>query len=394
MTKRTIEDIDVKDKKVLLRVDFNVPLDERQKVTDDTRIVKALPTINYLLDKGAKLILISHLGRPKGEASDKFSLRPIVDALEKKLNKNVAFSPTVLGPVAQSAIECLKAGECILLENIRFYPEEEQNDPQFAKELASLADVFVNDAFGTAHRAHASTTGVAKYFDDAACGFLIQKELEFLGTVAKNPDRPFCAIVGGAKVKDKIKVISRLLDKSDDILIGGGMAYTFLKAKGHQIGNSILDDEHLDLVKELYQQAADQNKNIHTPVDHIVANEFNNDAEIKSVEIDIPDGFMGMDIGPKSVENFLTIIEKSKTVLWNGPMGVFEMSNFQNGTFKIAEGMANNPNTTIVGGGDSVAAVNQSQKASKMSHVSTGGGASLEFLEGKILPGIDALSEK
>jgi len=394
MKKRTIEDIDVKDKKVLLRVDFNVPLNDKQKVTDDTRIVKALPTINYLMDHGAKLILVSHLGRPKGEPSDKFSLRPVVEALEKKLNKNVAFSPTVLGPVAQSAIECLKAGECILLENIRFYPEEEQNDPQFAKELASLADVFVNDAFGTAHRAHASTTGVAKYFDNAACGFLIQKELEFLGTVAENPEHPFCAIIGGAKVKDKIKVISSLLDKADDILIGGGMAYTFLKAKGHQIGNSILDDEHLDLVKELYQQAADQNKNIYTPVDHIVASEFNNDAEIKSVDIDIPDGYIGMDIGPKSIENFLSIIEKSKTVLWNGPMGVFEMSNFQNGTFRIAEGMADNPNTTVVGGGDSVAAVNQSQKASKMSHVSTGGGASLEFLEGKILPGIDALSEK
>jgi 3-phosphoglycerate kinase len=394
MAKRTIEDIDVKDKKVLLRVDFNVPLNDKQKVTDDTRIVKALPTINYLLEHGAKLILVSHLGRPKGEPSDKYSLRPIVEALEKKLNKNVAFSPTVIGPVAQSAIDCLKQGECLLLENIRFYPEEQQNDLQFAKELASLADIYVNDAFGTAHRAHASTTGVAKYFENAACGFLIKKELEFLGTIAENPEHPFCAIVGGAKVKDKIKVISRLLDKADDILIGGGMAYTFLKVKGHQIGNSILDDEHLDLVKNLYQQAKDQNKTIHTPVDHIVADDFSNEAQIKSVGIDIPDGFMGMDIGPKSVENFMAVIGKSKTVLWNGPMGVFEMSNFQNGTFKIAEAMADNPNTTIVGGGDSVAAVNQSQKASKMSHVSTGGGASLEFLEGKILPGIDALSEK
>lgn len=393
MKKRTIEDIDVKDKKVLLRVDFNVPLDDKQKVTDDTRIVKALPTINYLIDHGAKLMLVSHLGRPKGEPSDKFSLRPVVEALEKRLNKNVAFSPTVLGPVAQSAIECLKAGECILLENIRFHAEEEQNDPQFAKELASLADVYVNDAFGTAHRAHASTAGVAKYFDDAACGFLIQKELEFLGTVAENPDHPFCAIVGGAKVKDKIKVISRLLDKADDILIGGGMAYTFLQVKGHQIGNSILDDEHLDLVKDLYRQAADLNKNIHTPVDHIIADAFNDDAEIKSVGVDIPEGYMGMDIGPKTIENFMDIIGKSKTILWNGPMGVFEMSNFQNGTFKVAEGMADNPNTTIVGGGDSVAAVNQTKKADKMSHVSTGGGASLEFLEGKILPGIDALSE-
>lgn len=394
MKKRTIEDIDVKDKKVLLRVDFNVPLNDKQQVTDDTRIVKALPTINYLLEHGAKLILVSHLGRPKGEPSDKFSLRPVVEALEKKLNKNVAFSPTVIGPVAQSAIDCLKSGDCILLENIRFYPEEQQNDPQFAKELASLADVYVNDAFGTAHRAHASTEGVAKYFENAACGFLIKKELEFLGTIAENPEHPFCAIVGGAKVKDKIKVISRLLDKADDILIGGGMAYTFLKVKGHQIGNSILDDEHLDLVKNLYQQASELNKTIHTPVDHIVADDFNNNAQIKSVGIDIPDGFMGMDIGPKTVENFMAVIGKSKTVLWNGPMGVFEMDNFQNGTFKIAEAMADNPNTTIVGGGDSVAAVNQSQKASKMSHVSTGGGASLEFLEGKILPGIDALSEK
>ena len=394
MNKLSIENLAVKNKKVLLRVDFNVPLDDKRNVTDDTRILAALPTIDYLLANGAKVILLSHLGRPKGKVSNALSLRPVAEELGKKLNKHVGFSPTVIGPVAQTAIDCLQSGNCLLMENIRFFPEEEKNDLQFSKELASLADLYVNDAFGTAHRAHASTTGVAKYFKNAACGYLIQNELDFLGRVSKNPDRPFCAIIGGAKVKDKIIVISRLMDKADDILIGGGMAYSFLKVKGNHVGDSILDEDHFNLVEELFKKAQNTSKKIHLPEDHIVARKFDNNAETKEVEVDIPDGFMGMDIGPKTIKNFLSIVAKAKTVLWNGPMGVFEMDRFQRGTFEVAVGMANNPNTTIVGGGDSVAAVNKIEKAGEMSHVSTGGGASLEFLEGKILPGIEALAEK
>lgn len=394
MNKLTIEELDVKGKKVLLRVDFNVPLNENGKVTDDTRIVAAIPTINYLLNKGAKLILASHLGRPKGKPSDKFSLRPVAEVLSKKLNKHVGFSPNIIGPVTKTAIDCLNDGDCLLLENMRFYTEEEKNDPQFSRELASLVDLYVNDAFGTAHRAHASTEGVAKYFDNAACGFLIQKELDYLGSVAEKPESPFCVIIGGAKVKDKIKVISRLLDRADDILIGGGMAYSFLKVQGYKIGNSILDEENFDFVKEVFEKIKGTNKRIHLPVDHVVANAFSNEAEIKTVEVDIPDGFMGMDIGPKTVEKYCDVVKNAKTVLWNGPMGVFEMDNFQNGTFEVAKVMAENPNTTVIGGGDSVAAINKINKASEISHVSTGGGASLEFLEGKALPGIEALAEK
>ena len=394
MNKLTIEDLNVKGKRVLLRVDFNVPLDHKQKVTDDTRITAALPTINYLLSNGARIILLSHLGRPKGKFTEAFSLRPVAEVLEKKLNKRIGFSPAIIGPAAQSAIDCLEDGQCVLMENIRFFPEEEKNDPQFSKKLASLADLYVNDAFGTAHRAHASTAGVAKYFENASCGYLIQKELNFLGNISKSPESPFCAIIGGAKVKDKIMVISRLMDKADDILIGGGMAYSFLKMKGHQVGTSILDEEHFKLVEELFKKAEETNKNIHLPVDHIVAKEFSNDAEKMETSIEIPDRFMGLDIGPKTIENYLSVIAKAKTIFWNGPMGVFEMKNFQKGTFEIAKGMAANPNITVVGGGDSVAAVNKINKADDMSHVSTGGGASLEFLEGKILPGIEALAEK
>ncbi len=394
MNKLTIEDLDVKGKKVLLRVDFNVPLDENRRVTDDTRIRAALPTIKYLLKKGARLILISHLGRPKGKPSDEFSLRPVADALEKVLNKKIVFSPVVLGPVAQTAIDCLKDGDCLLMENIRFFPEEEKNDAQFCKELASLADLYVNDAFGTAHRAHASTTGVARFFENSACGYLMKKELDFLGDLLRKPESPFCAIIGGAKVKDKIQVISSLLDRADHVLIGGGMAYSFLRAKGFQIGNSLLDEEHLDLVDDLFKKAESTGKAIHLPVDHLVSESFNNDGPIKIVEGDIPEGFMGMDIGPKTIEEYLSIIETAKTTFWNGPMGVFEMDNFQKGTFEIAKGMASNQAITVVGGGDSVAAVNRINKAKDMSHVSTGGGASLEFLEGKTLPGIDALTEK
>ncbi|MCP4751076.1 MAG: phosphoglycerate kinase [Proteobacteria bacterium] len=394
MNKLSIEDLDVKGQRVLLRVDFNVPLDENQRVADSTRIVSVLPTIKYLLKEGARLILVSHLGRPKGTVSDKLSLRPVAEVLGNLLKKQVYFSPALIGPVAQSAIDCLKNGDCLLMENVRFYQEEEKNDVQFSKELASLADKYVNDAFGTAHRAHASTEGVARYFEDAACGFLMKKELEFLGNLAGNPKRPFCAIIGGAKVKDKIHVISRLLDKADDILIGGGMAYSFLRVQGKEIGKSILDAEHLGWVEEAFEKAETVGRRIHLPVDHVVSQEFADDAPNQVVDVDIPSGYMGMDIGPQTVRNYISVIEKAKTTFWNGPMGVFEMKSFQNGTFEIAGAMAAADAVTVVGGGDSVAAVNRIDKAGEMSHVSTGGGASLEFIEGKNLPGIEALAEK
>lgn len=394
MNKLTIRDLDVKGKRVLLRVDFNVPLNDKHQVADNTRILAALPTIEYLLKGGARLIILSHLGRPKGKQVDDFSLRPVAEVLGDLLHQQVFFSPSLLGSVAQTAVDCLKDGDCLLMENVRYYPEEEKNDIQFSKELASLADLYVNDAFGTAHRAHASTEGVARYFDDAACGFLIEKELSYLQNLVDSPEKPFCAIVGGAKVKDKIQVIGNLLQKADEILIGGGMAYTFLKAQGKQIGDSILDAESADLVKNTFTQAADLGKTIHLPTDHVVAESFSDNVPTRIVETDIPDGFMGLDIGPDSIKVYQTIIKQAKTVFWNGPMGVFEMNNFQQGTFSIAESMAAANATTVVGGGDSVAAVNRIHKADQMSHVSTGGGASLELLEGKKLPGIEALAER
>lgn len=394
MSKLTVEDIEVKGKKVLLRVDFNVPLNEKNEVVDNTRIRAALPTINYLLEQGAKLILISHLGRPQGKPLDKLSLRPVAEELGKLLKKRVFFSPTIFGPVGESAIDCLTFGDCLLMENIRFYPEEEKNDVQFSKELASLADKFVNDAFGTAHRSHASNCGVARYFTDAAHGFLIKRELEYLGNLALNPELPFCVIVGGAKVKDKIQVIAHLLDRADEILIGGGMAYSFLKVKGRQIGESIVDTESLKLVEETFEKAEAAAKTIHLPVDHVVAQEFNNEVPFKTVGQDIPEGYIGMDIGPKTIELYLSVINKMKTTFWNGPMGVFEMDNFQTGTFEIAKGLAAVEAVTVVGGGDSVAAVNLIHLTNEISHVSTGGGAALELLKGKQLPGIETLGEK
>lgn len=394
MNKLTIEDLAVKGKRVFLRVDFNVPLDSNMQVADDSRIRAALPTIEYLLSQGARLILVSHLGRPKGTESDKLSLRPVAERLETILEKKIVFSPTVIGPVAQAAVDCLNAGDCLLMENIRFYPEEEKNDAQFSKDLASLADFYVNDAFGTAHRAHASTEGIAKFFDNAACGYLIKQELEFLGKLVETPESPYCAVIGGAKVKDKIGVISNLLDKADDILIGGGMAYTFLKAKGQKIGTSLLDEENLELVQKTFEKAKVLNKSLHLPVDHLVAQEISSDAEIQTVEGDIPDGMMGLDIGPKTVETYQKILKQAKMIFWNGPMGVFEMARFQKGTFEIAQAMAECDALTVVGGGDSVAAVNKAGVAQKMSHISTGGGASLKFLEGKNLPGIEALADK
>ncbi len=394
MNKLTIEDLDLSGKKVFLRVDFNVPLDEDRQITDDTRIQAALPTINYLLEHGARLILVSHLGRPKGVVSDKFSLRPVAERLEQILNKKIVFSPAVLGSVAETAIDCLEKGDCLLMENIRFFPEEEKNDNQFSKDLASLADIFVNDAFGAVHRAHASNVGVAQYFDKAACGYLIKKELEFLGKLTEKPEAPFCAIIGGAKVKDKIQVITNLLETADSILIGGGMAYTFLKVKGQKIGNSILDEEHMGLVEETFKKAAELKKEILLPIDHLVGESFSNEVPVKTAIGDVPDGHLGMDIGPETIDLFVNRMGQANTIFWNGPMGVFEMSSFSRGTFEIARAMAANKGITVVGGGDSVAAVNKVNLAEKMSHISTGGGASLRFMEGKPLPGIEALTEK
>lgn len=394
MNKLTIKDLEVKGKRVFLRVDFNVPLDSLQQVADDTRIQAALPTIRYLLENGARVILVSHLGRPKGVPTESFSLRPVAEKLEQLLEQKIFFSPTVVGPVAQTAIDCLNEGDCLLMENIRFFPEEEKNDPQFSKDLASLADLYVNDAFGTAHRAHASTEGVAHCFKNAACGFLIQSELEFLGKLSENPQLPFIAIVGGAKVKDKIGVISNLLEKADDVLIGGGMAYTFLKVQGAEIGDSIFEEEQVEIVKNILNKAKSLNKRIHLPVDHVVGDTFSNDANIQVVGKDIPEGMMGLDIGPETIKKYAEIIGGSKTIFWNGPMGVFEMSNYQKGTFEIANAMAAVKAMTVVGGGDSVSAVKKARVANLMSHISTGGGASLKFIEGARLPGIEVLANK
>lgn len=390
--KKTIEDIPVTGKRVLVRCDFNVPLDG-DKITDETRIIGALPTIKYLIKNNAKVILCSHLGRPKGEFNMKYSLRPVAKRLSELLGQDVVMAEDVIGDSAKAAVAAMKDGDVVLLENVRFHKEEEKNDPTFAKELASLADIYVNDAFGTAHRAHASTAGVADYLP-AVCGYLIKKEIEFMGGALENPARPFVAILGGAKVSDKIGVIENLIDKVDALIIGGGMAYTFLKAKGYKIGDSICEDDKLDLAKDLMKKAKEKGVNFLLPVGSIVADKFANDAERKYVPSDaMPDGWMGMDIGGITIEKFTSVIETAKTIIWNGPMGVFEFENFANGTKAIAEAVAKADAVTIIGGGDSVAAVKQMGYADKMSHISTGGGASLEFLEGKVLPGIACLMD-
>ena len=395
MAKKTIQDIDVSGKRVLVRVDFNVPLAEDGTVSDDKRIVAALPTIRYLLEHNAKVILCSHLGRPKGQVNPKYSLAPVGARLSELLpDTKIWFAEDTVGESAKTAIDDMKDGEIVLLENVRFYPEEEKNDPEFAKKLASLADIFVSDAFGTVHRAHASTAGVAAYLP-AVAGFLIGKELGVMGEALDNPKRPFVAILGGAKVADKIGVIKNLLGKCDSLIIGGGMAYTFLKAQGYGIGTSLLDAESIDLAKDIMAEAKAKNVNFLLPIDTVVATEFDANAEHKVVpSTEIPDGWMGMDIGPKTAELFKKTIVEAATVVWNGPMGVFEFPAFAEGTKKVAEACAECAGTTIIGGGDSASAVKKLGFADKMTHISTGGGASLEFLEGLELPGIACLQDK
>jgi len=394
MNKKTIEDINVSGKRVLVRVDFNVPLDENKNITDDTRIKAALPTIRYLLDHQAKVILCSHLGRPKGEFNMKYSLSPVAKRLGELLQKSVILTQDVIGASAKQAVAAMKNGDVILLENVRFYKEEEKNDPAFAKALADLAEVYVNDAFGTAHRAHASTTGVAAYLP-AVAGFLIGKELDIMGKALRNPDRPFVAILGGAKVSDKIGVIKNLLEKVNTLIIGGGMAYTFLKASGYEIGKSLLEADKVALASELMEAAKAKGVQLLLPVDTVIAQEFKADAVYKTVENNqIPADWQGMDIGPETRLLFAKVIEKAKTVIWNGPMGVFEFPAFALGTRAVAQAMSECQGVTIIGGGDSAAAVEQMGFADKMTHISTGGGASLEFLEGLELPGVAALNDR
>ena len=391
--KKTIEDIGVTGKRVLVRCDFNVPLKEGV-ITNDKRIVASLPTINYLLKNGARVILCSHLGRPKGEVKAEFSLAPVAARLSELLGKTVAMAADVVGPDAKAKAAALKDGEAMLIENVRFEPGETKNDPALAKEFASLAEIYVNDAFGSAHRAHASTAGVADYLP-AVCGYLIQKEIEFMGGALENPKRPFVAILGGAKVSDKIGVINNLLEKVDTLIIGGGMAYTFFKAQGHTVGNSICELDKLDLAKEMLAKAEQKGVSFLLPVDNRIADKFAEDCNAGAVDSDdIPDGWMGMDIGPRTEQLFIDAVKNAGTVIWNGPMGVFEFDKFAGGTNAIAHAVAASGAISIIGGGDSVAAVTKLGYADKMSHISTGGGASLEFLEGIELPGIACLNNK
>ena len=395
MNKKTIKDIDVNSKKVLVRCDFNVPIDsETGKITDNRRIRAALPTIQYLLDHNAKVILCSHLGRPKGEFNLKYSLKPVAEELSKLLNKDVKLAKDVIGESAKELTSNMKEGEVVLLENVRFHKEEEKNDPEYSKALANMAEIYVNDAFGTAHRAHSSTTGVADYLP-AVSGFLIEKELEFLGGALENPAHPFVAILGGAKVSDKIGVIENLLDKVDTLIIGGGMAYTFYKAQGHNIGTSICEEDKLDLAKSTLAKAKEKGVELLLPVDNHVSSEYSNNGEEKIVNsTEIPDGFMGLDIGPKTIEKFEEAVKDAKTVVWNGPLGVCEFDKFATGTKAVGTMLSKIDAITIIGGGDSAAAIEQMGLADKMTHISTGGGASLEFLEGKTLPGIACLQNK
>lgn len=396
MNKKTLKDYDYNGKRVLVRCDFNVPMDENQSITDDIRIRSSLPTINYLLEQGAKVILMSHLGRPKGEPNPKYSLEPVANRLSELLNKEVIFAADekVVSESVKDTINNMQTGDVALLQNTRYRKEEEKNEEGFAKDLASLGEFYVNDAFGTSHRAHASNVGVSTYLPSAV-GFLVEKEISIMGKAIESPERPFVSILGGAKVSDKIGVIENLINKVDTILICGGMAYTFLKALGYNIGQSLLEEDKIELAKGLMEKAKNNNVKLMLPKDIVVAKEFKNDTEFKTVDIDsIPDDMQGLDIGEKTINDFTSVIKGAKTIVWNGPAGVFEMDNFSKGTFAIAKAMAESEATTIIGGGDSAAAVEKSGLADKITHISTGGGASLELLEGKILPGINAISEK
>ncbi|MGJ7911248.1 phosphoglycerate kinase [Neobacillus sp. LXY-1] len=394
MNKKSVKDVDLKGKRVFCRVDFNVPMQEG-KITDETRIRAALPTIQYLIEQGAKVILASHLGRPKGKVVEEMRLTPVAGRLSELLGKEVKKADEAYGESVKALIDTMNEGDVLLLENVRFYAGEEKNDPELAKAFAELADLYVNDAFGAAHRAHASTEGIAHHLP-AVSGFLMEKELDVLGKALSNPERPFTAIIGGAKVKDKIGVIENLLELVDNLIIGGGLAYTFVKAQGHEIGKSLLEEDKIDLAKSFIEKAKQKGVNFYMPVDAVVADEFSADANTKEVGIEeIPADWQALDIGPKTAEIYREVIQKSKLVIWNGPMGVFEMDKFANGTKAVAEALAEATDTySVIGGGDSAAAAEKFGLADKMSHISTGGGASLEFIEGKALPGVVALNDK
>ena len=396
LNKVSVDDINVKGQRVLVRCDFNVPLQDG-KITDENRLVASLPTIKKLIADGGKVILCSHLGKPKGEAKPELSLAPVAVRLSELLGQEVKFAadPEVVGPNAKAAVAAMKDGDVVLLENTRYRIEETKNGEAFSKELASLCDIYVDDAFGTAHRAHCSNVGVTQYVKTAAVGYLMQKEIDFLGNAVNNPARPFVAILGGSKVSSKISVINNLLDKVDTLIIGGGMAYTFMKAQGGKIGTSLCEDDYLDYANDMIKKAADKGVKMLIPVDTVTADAFSNDANVKVVDAgQIDDGWMGLDIGPKTRELFAKAVKDAKTVVWNGPMGVFEMPNFAAGTVAVAQALADTDAVTIIGGGDSAAAVNQLGFGDKMTHISTGGGASLEFLEGKELPGVAAATDK
>lgn len=392
---KSLDQFNFSDKRVLIRVDFNVPLDQGLRITDTKRISESLKTINFILEAGGKVILMSHLGRPKGKVILEYSLKPIYEYLKDVLNTNVLFIDNCIGNKVVTIIDSMKKGDVLLLENLRFHKEEEENNIDFSKKLASLCDIYINDAFGTSHRAHSSTEGITHFVKEKGIGFLLQKELKYLGDTIKNPARPFIAILGGSKVSGKIDVILSLLKKCDSIIIGGGMIFTFFKAIGKNVGNSLIEIDKIDLAKEIIIKAKESNVNLYFPVDVIISDKFSNESLIQTVNVDnIPDGWMGLDIGEKSIKLFSDIILTAKTIIWNGPMGVFEMSNFEQGTKKISEALVeatNNGSLTIVGGGDSAAAITKFGFEHSVSHVSTGGGASLEFLEGKLLPGVLAL---
>lgn len=397
MNKLSIDKVELNNKRVLVRVDFNVPQDENFNITDDTRIVASLPTIKKIISSGGKAILMSHFGRPKGKVNPKYSLKPCAKRLGELLDKEVKLAPDCIGEDVTAMVAAMKAGDVLLLENVRFHEEEEKNDEYFSKQLSSLGDVFINDAFGSAHRAHASTEGITKFIPICAAGYLMQKELDYLGNALSQPKRPYCAVLGGAKISGKIDVIMNLFDKVDTLIIGGGMAFTFFKAQGKEIGKSLLEEDKVELAKEVLQKASASKVKFLLPVDVVVASEFNNESPAITVNVDnIPSDKMGLDIGAASVKLFTEELLNSKTIVWNGPMGVFEMDNFAAGTFAIARTLAEatkNGAITVIGGGDSAAAISKAGLEDEVSHVSTGGGASLEFLEGKILPGVAALSD-